>query len=160
MLSKCWTICTGHKWSSTVKALTEKKKKRKVFFKKTRYLLKNNKGHWKRAKMKEKDENAARERAASWAVWGWERCTLPGTLMNALQASSLPRSPQRCGFHAFANHALWDTTAQSWWKETRNTVSISNWLHLHKIHTLHSYIVITTTKDAIVTVAGRNGFLH
>lgn len=105
-----------------------------VSSKTTLSLKKNYKGHWKTVKTKEKGENMARERAASWAVWGWERCTLPGTLMNALQASSSPCSPQRSGFHAYANHALQDTTALSWWKETRSTVGILNWLHFLNIH--------------------------
>lgn len=110
--------------------------------------------------MKEAEGNMARERAASWAVWGWERCTLPGTLMNALQASSLPCSPQQCGFHAYANHALWDSKAQSWWKETCNTVNVSKWLHCYKMHTLHSYIIIITTTGVILTISIRSMFLY
>lgn len=87
-------------------------KKGKKYSSKAMLSLKKQQSPLKKSEMKEKEGNTARERAASWAVGGWERCTLPGTLMNALQASSLPCSLQQCGFHAYANHALWDTVVR------------------------------------------------
>lgn len=75
----------------------------------------------------------SRNGTAKWMVWDWEKSTLPGTLMNTLQALSSPYSIKQCGFHAYTYHALQDTTVQSWWKETWKTVSISNWLHIHTL---------------------------
>lgn len=92
--------------------LIKKKEKKETYSSKPTLSLKKQQSPLKKSEMKEKEGNMARERAASWAVGGWVRCTLPGTLMNALQASSLPCSPQQCGFHAYANHALWDTVVR------------------------------------------------
>lgn len=51
---KIWTVRIWHKWSRTVKALIENKK---FFQPKPCYLLKNNKGRWKkRKKLKKKKE--------------------------------------------------------------------------------------------------------
>lgn len=72
---------------------------KKSFLLKTCYLVINNK------EGRQRRENISNEQAASWAVWGWVRCTLPGMVMNALQASSSPCSPQDCGCHTSANHA-------------------------------------------------------
>lgn len=75
---------------------------KKSFLLKTCYLfMKNKEG-------RQRGENITIEWVASWAVWGWVRSTLPGMVMNALQASSSPCSPQGCGCHISANHALLD----------------------------------------------------